>query len=481
MIDSESDSDYDQPNNYVRKLDIPDVFKAIITGRKTTAGMKPADIMKYNALFTALKDKLNIKTPQHNILWVGTHAKEIEKYIKEHYTAQNHLNPNSQVHYFNSLANILMHINKQKYKEDCRRLYLNAKQKQKVAESQAKEGLLSDKQLETIVSYPDLCNERDKWIKRWEELRPTIKEPFNESKRKVKVKVYPSNELRTAIIYSLVLAFNTYIPPLRKNVEKMKLHFGSKEPEKQSEQNYLWRIAENHYKIVMNYDKVENKRIAKNAPREMFDLLREMKNITNGKRLCELIEMSLVDFPRDYVLCNLKDDPEGKKPMSAISFNSALATMFKPRKPTQGLLRKAYVNYIYSPSVLPKISPADLEEIAKRMRHSVAVAMASYRKTNAIQDILPNAGPLTTIVRHINIPLVEPKIRKKLSDTAKEYRLKNKEKVKESRKKFYENNKVKVLRNKIINNLNSGAQTKVHKQTVEKYDLKQDKKSGLWS
>ena len=115
------------------------------------------------------------------------------------------------------------------------------------------------------------------------------------------------------------------------------------------------------------------------------------------------------------------------------------------------------------------------------MRHSVAVAMASYRKTNAVQDILPNAGPLTTIVRHINIPIVEPKQRKKVSETAKEYRLKNKDKIIESRKKFYENNKVKVLRNKIINNLNSGAQTKVHKQTVEKYDLKQDKKSGLWS
>ena len=118
--------------------------------------------MKYSALFTALKDKFNIKTPQHNILWVGTHAREIEKYIKEHYTKQNTLNPNSQVHYFNSLANILMHIDKKKYKEDCRRLYLKAKQKQKVAESQAKEGLLSDKQLESIVSYPDLRNECDK-------------------------------------------------------------------------------------------------------------------------------------------------------------------------------------------------------------------------------------------------------------------------------------------------------------------------------
>ena len=64
---------------------------------------------------------------------------------------------------------------------------------------------------------------------------------------------------------------------------------------------------------------------------------------------------------------------------------------------------------------------------------------------------------------------------------AKNYREKNKDKVIESRKTYYTNNKDAILKRKIINNLNSQAQTQVQKRTIAKYDLKQNPITGEWS
>ncbi len=61
---------------------------------------------------------------------------------------------------------------------------------------------------------------------------------------------------------------------------------------------------------------------------------------------------------------------------------------------------------------------------------------------------------------------------------AKNYRKKNKEKVIENRKTYYQNHRLEVLKRKIINNLNSQAQTQVRKRTIAKYNLKQDPTTG---
>ena len=64
--------------------------------------------------------------------------------------------------------------------------------------------------------------------------------------------------------------------------------------------------------------------------------------------------------------------------MRDTGYNAALATMFKPRKPTRNTLRKAYINYCHR----KELSTAVLKEIAYRQRHSLFVAMESYRKIN---------------------------------------------------------------------------------------------------
>ena len=470
-----------------KKASDPVKFADIQTGFSTKTGLSKTDIQRYNTLYNVLHERFKVKTPQENILWVGQHRLAIEKYLTDHYTEANGLNPNSAGSYYNSLANILFHIDKDKYKTDCNRLIIKSKTRQLVADAQGSTGLLSEKQLQNYASYTDLCAKRDLWIKRWQELRPADKVviPFKATGKKKRPT--PSYELRQAILFSLILACNTYVPPIRKNIEDMKFYYGLKNPEQKTQQNYVWRIKTNEYAIVMNYDKVENSRIKKDMPREIFKLNTEIvdtrgKQITNGKRLSELIEMSLEDFPRDYLLCNLTDD-EGLGPMSTSSFNNSLKIIFKPRVPSQNMLRKAYVNYIYNSPDFRYMPYSFLQTVASSMRHTVETAMKKYRKSNAPDDILPDVGPLhdVKIVRTINIPVMVDKKRKSMALIAKNYREKNKEKVLESRKTYYTNNKDAILKRKIINNLNSQAQTQVQKRTIAKYDLKQNPITGEWS
>ena len=93
------------------------------------------------------------------------------------------------------------------------------------------------------VTYTNISFQCDKWIKHWEEARPFNKVviPFK-AKGKSK-KPIVSTELRTAILYCLMLACNTYVPPLRVNIEDMKFYYGDKAPEEKSQQNYIWRKA----------------------------------------------------------------------------------------------------------------------------------------------------------------------------------------------------------------------------------------------
>ena len=69
-------------------------------------------------------------------------------------------------------------------------------------------------------------------------------------------------------IYHLILALNTYIPPLRLNLINMEFHRERKAPPSNIQTNYLWEKTTGKWVIVLNYDKIENKRQAKGYDRE---------------------------------------------------------------------------------------------------------------------------------------------------------------------------------------------------------------------
>jgi len=60
----------------------------------------------------------------------------------------------------------------------------------------------------------------------------------------------------------------------------------------------------------------------------------EIEGVTNGRKLQEIINMSLKYAPRNWVLIGVKT----KEP---------LRVMFNPQQPRQNLLRKSYVNFTH--------------------------------------------------------------------------------------------------------------------------------------
>ena len=153
-------------NTTVKKLDNVEEFNSIKSGFKTFSAVtndeikegkkiikvKPAlektDSDRYNNWFNKLSGKLKVRNYE-SIVWIGTHRLKIEKFIEETYPK-----PATASSYYNSLSNILLAIDKNKYKEYCRTLIVKSKARQRVAQAQTEEGLLSEDQLKNkYVSY----------------------------------------------------------------------------------------------------------------------------------------------------------------------------------------------------------------------------------------------------------------------------------------------------------------------------------------
>jgi hypothetical protein len=175
-----------------------------------------------------------------------------------------------------------------------------------------------------------------------------------------------------ANLHHLLIAVNTYIPPLRRQWPKMKLHTGKEEPEGETKQNYLWEKNPGEFSVVINHDKIENKRKANNVPRQIMELTDEIAGVTNGAKLNKLLVLSFKDYPREWVFPGTNTD----KALSFGGWDTMLATMFKSggQQPTQNVFRRAYVNYWHT-----KISKKNVwAKIADRMRHTWMLAVAKY-------------------------------------------------------------------------------------------------------
>jgi len=262
-------------STFVKKLDVPVEFDAIQTNIKTLATLKKHERERYSVWYNHYKD-LNQLVPanKQSIAWVGTHHEKILKYIRDTYgqgaqsTLRNHLE---------GLANVLLAINKVKYKEVVRPLFNTGLSIQQLIDKENEESKLTDKDVQNFVSYEQLVKQRDILHEQW------MKDPKN---------------LRLNM-YHVILAVNTYIPPLRLNWVDMQFYpervvNGKAKtpnivgPPPENTTNYLWEYARDKFAIVMNYDKIENKRQKKKLDRQIMKRDDEIVGVTNGKKLNEL-------------------------------------------------------------------------------------------------------------------------------------------------------------------------------------------------
>ena len=113
-----------------------------------------------------------------------------------------------------------------------------------------------------------------------------------------------------------------------------------------------------------------------------------------------------------------------------------------------------------------------MKEIAKRQRHSIKTAMESYKAINLDCNEATPVFPLH-ITPPVKIPAPKPRTDYfNPAVYAKQYRDKNKEQLQEKRTKLYKDDPSKILRAKLIWNLNKGLVSTPRKASIEKYGLK---------
>lgn len=455
----------------VKKLDDPTEFDKIKTGLKTNQSLKKHEAERYSVWYNHfhLLNQL-VGENKSQIGWVGTHWKTILKYINDTYTPPS-ATPSTLRNHLEGLANVLLAINKNKYKEIVRPFYNTGLSIQQVIDKERENSVLDEKDVANFVPYEDLMKERERLYDLW------MKDPKN-----LKLNMF-----------HLILAINTLIPPLRLNFIDMQIYperltngkvnkkipKNSPEPP-DNETNYLWEKTPGHWSIVINYDKIENKRRAKNIERQIINLDDEIQGVTDGHKLNEIINQSLIDAPRNFVLIGIKT----KQPMPVSSYDSALREMFKPKKPRQNLLRKAYINYWHDTRL--KLSESKLKAIAFRMRHTVEVARGSYKKINATDfpEEIESSGLLEQlkIPKPVKLPIL-PKEKEHVhfnpKEYAKEYRQSHAEEISAKRKEQYEKNKYEILKNKQLWYLNHSLVVQPTSKSILEYKLRQDT-NGKW-
>jgi hypothetical protein len=503
----------------VQKLDDPEKFAEIKTGLKTSAALKPHELERLSVWYNYFKsrDEL-VPANKQQIGWVADHWQTIEKYIKDTYSSEKGYSGNTLRNHLEGLANILLAIDKNRFKEIVRPFFNLGLSIQQRIDKVSEESKLSKKDLQNFVPFEDLVKKREELATLW------AADPKN-----LKLNMF-----------HLILAVNTMIPPLRLDFTNMSIYPSrivdgrsvrasptSTEPPNDTN-NYLWEYSPGKWAIVINSDKIENKRLKRGLSRQIMKLDDEIDNVTDGRKLNTIINESLTADPRNYVLIGFKN----KESMPASTYNSSLAQMFAPKKPTQNVLRKSYVNYWHSKN----LSTGNLKQIADRMRHTLFVAMESYRKINLNEAKVPEipapvvtaprppapvviaprppapamVGPrppalprppagspptlpvvlpiqpsrelpvIPIIATAPRAPVLPPKVYFSPAAYAREYRESHKAEIARKRVDRYDANKHRILRDKILNQLNRGQVKRPTQRSIETYALKQSEDSGRW-
>ena len=340
----------------VLKLDTLETFDKIKTGIRSQIELGKNESQKYSVWYNCLAASGITNKQKSNIGWVGRHWKDVYQFIVNNYDGS------SLRSHIESLANTLLAIDKDYFKETVRPMFLLGISIQRILNNENDLNLGNEKDIKNYVSFKTLEKKRDQLLTAWS-----------------------ANPMNVALHYSfLILALNTYIPPLRLDTLNMKIirydninRQNREVPEDLN--NYLWEYLPDTWSYVINHDKIEHTRAENGLEKQTIKFNDEVSGVTNGALLNMIISESLEQHPRSYLLTGL--DPN--TPLSLRSYDRYLHDLFPDRAVHQNLIRKAYVNHWHSYGINNKhLNDRELKKISSKMRHSLQTARSVYRKSN---------------------------------------------------------------------------------------------------
>lgn len=467
----------------VEKIDDTDTFDAIKTGIKDISNKSITNKVRtvYKAWLNRpeLQDLIITKGNKLIFEWVADKRVELEQRIRKRVQDDN-LSNSSLRGGLEAIAHLLLAYDKVQFREYVRHLWSEGIVIQRAIDKKGKKSKLTEKEIDNYVCYQDLVRMREKLYKEWQMIKAVqLSGSRGGVTREMKLK---------ANMKHLIVALNVLIPPLRKTWTQFSNKHGDKvdmelwkkkTPPPNNYVNYLWEKTPGSYTLVINYDKIEAKRTDKyQKERQEIELADEIPNVTQGRELNKILKQSFEEFPREYVIIGVRSAGSDQRPMIGSSYDKIIKSLFPQKEMNQNLLRKAYINYYHRQN----LDEETLETIADRMRHTVSVARAKYLKVNIPKCAeLGKAPALKPVKPREPIVVQEPEEEKdKIGGYfdpvaySKKYRADNAEKIKKQRKEYYDKNKERVLRSKVIWHLNKNKVKKPQKCTIDRYGLVHD-------
>ena len=324
----------------VNKIDNEAVFNELTTNLKTEQELQDAGskIIKTNYKF--FKKSLNIDS-NGELEWITQHIQDI-------IDLSNKGKESSRRIRLESLANILLLINKNKFKQLVKSLFLKGKEIQKEIDEEKGDQEYNVEEYAAMINFDDLIMLREHY----------------------KDKPGYKNEM----IY-LILCLNTYMPPLRMEYlnsnERDAIMFGNTDLEK----NFITDKPEGKDEMVLNIG--NDKVVSKVGPVRLEFIDYKSKNgetFIEGNKMRAILRQSYWKNPRQSVVTTLYDFT---KPLPVSSYYRLLEDI-TGHKVNQNALRKSYINYWYNQD--KKLTMNDKKIIAKYMRNSPMIAEAIYKK-----------------------------------------------------------------------------------------------------
>lgn len=432
--------------------------------------------------------------------WLQKNHKKVADYIDAKYT-----NLNSKKDHMRVLLKCcdfagLPQLNKH-YFENWKKI--NDAQQQQAGEQQ-----ISDKRKENFVSHQELCERREVWRKKFED----------------------DEDDDQANQFFLFMSLVTLQPPTRGEIFNCKIWKNKKRPPPSGTiDNYVFRKAgSDTWWIRINHDKrtnIEKKKAEDDEdadewkPHDFeFDSELAQKISPYDLTLSEILDKSLEEFPRDYLLSTRDGDTpiaEGFRRFEKTIFGHGVGV---------DLYRISYVNH-YSHSKDFELNTNELKEVARLMRHSFITAQAEYKKLRSELAQAPSNQKITIKLTHktpdgqtvegvgnfkptdINYTLrdylqspegreymkdllltIDPEVQAakpfNLTEWSKEYRktAKGKEVTQKAEKKYLDTDDHRRTHyiKKILKNINSGRTKTLSPASIENYQLYRDTEDTPW-
>jgi len=153
---------------FVKKLDIPAEFDEIPSNRLTVSSLKEHEQTKYNTWFNHFwtANRAILPSSKGPLKWIADNHELIAKYIRDTYVPPKY-KPSTLRNHLEALANILLAIDKVKFKEVARPFFNTGLSIQQVLDKANEESVLSDRDLANFVTYNQLVKRRDDLQKEW--------------------------------------------------------------------------------------------------------------------------------------------------------------------------------------------------------------------------------------------------------------------------------------------------------------------------